>query len=112
MTKGLRYLARRDRDLAQIYERWGVPPMWPRAEGFASLVHTILEQQVSLASALAAFERLTAAAAPLSPERFLEFDDDALRKHRFQSAEGGVRAAASAGGDRGQARSRGAQADG
>ena len=89
LTKGLRYLARRDQDLAQIYERWGVPPMWPRAEGFASLVHTILEQQVSLASALAAFERLTAAAAPLSPERFLEFDDDALRKIGFSRQKAG-----------------------
>ena len=90
LTKGLRHLARRDRDLALIYERWGVPPMWPRAEGFASLVHTILEQQVSLASALAAFERLNAAAAaPLTPERFLEFDDDALRRIGFSRQKTG-----------------------
>lgn len=89
MTKGLRDLARRDQDLALIHERWGAPPMWPRAEGFASLVHTILEQQVSLASALAAFERLNAAAAPLSPERFLEFDDDALRRIGFSRQKTG-----------------------
>ena len=89
LKQGLRHLARRDRDLARIYERWGVPPMWPRAEGFASLVHIILEQQVSLASALAAFERLSAAAAPLTPERFLEFDDDALRGIGFSRQKTG-----------------------
>jgi DNA-3-methyladenine glycosylase II len=53
--------------------------MWRRRPGFPTLVHIILEQQVSLASARAAFERLQAAAAPLTPERFLEFDDAALK---------------------------------
>lgn len=89
LKRGLRHLARRDRDLAAVYERWGVPPLWPRAEGFASLVHIILEQQVSLASALAAFERLTAAASPLTPERFLEFDDDELRRIGFSRQKTG-----------------------
>lgn len=44
---------------------------------------TILEQQVSLASALAAFERLRAAAAPLTPESFLALDEAALRAFGF-----------------------------
>ena len=35
----------------------------------------MLEQQVSLASAQAAFDRLAAAADPLTPERFLAFSD-------------------------------------
>ena len=47
------------------------------------LVLVILEQQVSLASALVAFEKLRAAASPLTPERFLAFDDAALRAFGF-----------------------------
>jgi DNA-3-methyladenine glycosylase II len=38
----------------------------------------VLEQQVSLASALAAFRRLEAAAGSLTPERFLRFSDAEL----------------------------------
>ena len=46
-------LAAADPDLASIVARWGVP-LWDRAPGFPTLVHIILEQQVSLASAQAA----------------------------------------------------------
>ena len=38
-------------------------------------MHIILEQQVSLASARAAFDRLVAATDPLTPEAFLRFSD-------------------------------------
>ncbi|MCX6047596.1 MAG: DNA-3-methyladenine glycosylase 2 family protein, partial [Chloroflexi bacterium] len=43
----------------------------------------ILEQQVSLASARAAFERLRVVATPLIPETFLALDDDTLRAVGF-----------------------------
>lgn len=79
----LRDLARRDQDLAQVQERWGPPPLWTRPPGFSTLVHIILEQQVSLASAEAAFKRLLALAKPLSPGRFLELDDPRLRAIGF-----------------------------
>ncbi|HEX8191228.1 MAG TPA: hypothetical protein VF586_22900 [Pyrinomonadaceae bacterium] len=72
-----------DPDLARVARAYGVPPLWERAEGFATLVLTILEQQVSLASALAAFERLRAAAPAVSPENFLAFDDARLRAFGF-----------------------------
>ena len=55
-------LAARDPDLAGIVARYGPPPLWDRAPGFATLLHIILEQQVSLASAQAAFDRLRVAA--------------------------------------------------
>jgi DNA-3-methyladenine glycosylase II len=71
-------LAARDRDLAGIVDRFGPPPLWDRQPGFPTLLHIILEQQVSLASARAAFDRLRAAADPLTPSRFLELDDAAL----------------------------------
>ena len=71
-------LAARDADLRAVVERYGPPPLWDRAPGFPTLVHIVLEQQVSLASARAAFDRLRAAADPLTPARFLELDDTAL----------------------------------
>jgi DNA-3-methyladenine glycosylase II len=68
-------LAARDADLAGIVARYGPPPLWDREPGFPTLVHLILEQQVSLASAQAAFDRLRAAADPLTPARFMELTD-------------------------------------
>jgi DNA-3-methyladenine glycosylase II len=46
-------------------------------------VHIILEQQVSLASARAALDRLQLVASPLTPQRFLALDDGALRASGF-----------------------------
>lgn len=57
--------------------------MWEREPGFPTLVFIILEQQVSLASARAAFERLLIAASPLTPETFLALDDATLRRVGF-----------------------------
>jgi DNA-3-methyladenine glycosylase II len=76
-------LAKVDPDLARVARAYGVPQMWEREEGFPTLVITILEQQVSLASAAAAFNRLLAAASPLTPEKFLRFDDAQLRGFGF-----------------------------
>ena len=42
-----------DPDLESIIHQYGYPPLWKRAATFETLVHIILEQQVSLASALA-----------------------------------------------------------
>jgi DNA-3-methyladenine glycosylase II len=71
-------LAAADADLAAIVARYGLPPLWEREPGFPTLLHIVLEQQVSLASAKATFDRLRAAADPLTPERFLEFDNTEL----------------------------------
>src|SRR5258706_482657 len=83
MARGLRHLSAADPDLAVVVKRLGAPPMWQREPGFPTLVHIILEQQVSLASARAAFDRLAAAARPLTPKRFLEFDDATLKTFGF-----------------------------
>lgn len=74
----VRELADRDPDLGAVVERFGPPPLWDRPEGFATLTHIILEQQVSLASAKAAFDRLQAAAGEVTPGQFLELDDAGL----------------------------------
>ncbi len=58
LTSAVAYLTRRDRGLAQIVRKHGVPPLWARPQGFATLVRIILEQQVSLASARAVYGRV------------------------------------------------------
>jgi DNA-3-methyladenine glycosylase II len=83
LQRAARALAARDADLAAVLERLGPPPMWAREPGFPTLVHIILEQQVSLASARAAFTRLQEIAAPLTPQTFLALDDRALRAAGF-----------------------------
>lgn len=76
-------LGTRDVRLGAVLQRHGAPPLWAREPGFPTLIHIILEQQVSLASARAAFQRLLALASPLTPERFLEFDDATLKTVGF-----------------------------
>lgn len=88
LARGVDALAKVDPDLAQIARAYGPPPLWEREEGFPTLVLTILEQQVSLASALAAFERLRAAASLVTPENFLTFDDAQLRAFGFSRQKG------------------------
>jgi DNA-3-methyladenine glycosylase II len=79
-----------DQDLARIAAQLGQPPLWARQPGFPTLVHIILEQQVSLASARAAFIKLqarTLAAAPavqgVTPETFLTLADAELKEIGF-----------------------------
>ncbi|HEY0099651.1 MAG TPA: hypothetical protein VGB76_11940 [Pyrinomonadaceae bacterium] len=69
--------------MARVLAEFGTPPEWFRAQGFPTLVHIILEQQVSLASAEAAFKRLCALASPLTPARFLKLDDAELKRAGF-----------------------------
>jgi DNA-3-methyladenine glycosylase II len=71
-------LASHDVVLGRIVERFGSPPLWDRPAGFPTLVHIVLEQQVSLASAAAAFGRLRARAEPLTPAKFLLLTDAEL----------------------------------
>jgi DNA-3-methyladenine glycosylase II len=78
------HLAQRDPALAMVIEKYGYPPLWAREPGFPALVHIILEQQVSLASAKAAFNRLeTHLAGEVTPANFLNINDDTLLKIGF-----------------------------
>jgi len=76
-------LCRRDPDLRRVVKQFGPPPLWAREPGFSTLIHIILEQQVSLASARAAHNRLIKLARPLTPRRFLRFDDATLKTCGF-----------------------------
>ncbi len=89
LPSALADLTARDSRLARIVADYGAPPLWDREPGFPTLLRIILEQQVSLASAKAAFDRLLALASvptpasPLTPERFLELDDVTLKAAGF-----------------------------
>lgn len=72
-------LAKRDEDLKMILETHGYPPMWSRPNSFETLVHIILEQQVSLASALSALNKLKERTRALTPESLLALSDEELR---------------------------------
>ena len=83
LLEGIAYLVKTDTDLAKIIHDLGPPPLWPRDPGFATLIYVILEQQVSLASAAAAFSKLQVVAGQLKPERFLELTDEELKAIGF-----------------------------
>ncbi len=89
LFEAVRALAARDADLAAVVEQFGPPPLWAREPGFPTLVYIILEQQVSLASARAAFNRLSAAIAPVIPQAFLELDDVQLKAIGFSRQKTG-----------------------
>ena len=76
----IQILCDRDRDLRNVVENFGEPPIWIRPAGFPTLVHIVLEQQVSLASARAAYEKLKRAIGEdFTPELFLRLSDDELK---------------------------------
>ncbi|MCO8274865.1 DNA-3-methyladenine glycosylase 2 family protein [Actinoplanes sp. TRM 88003] len=83
LLAGVGELVRREPVFAGVVERHGVPPTWAREPGMASLLHIMLEQQVSLASARAVFDRLRALADPLTAENVLRLDDVQLREAGF-----------------------------
>jgi len=76
-------LASADQDLAMIIGAHRYPPMWTRPNTFETLVHIILEQQVSLASALAALNKLRERLQPITPESFLALTDQELKACYF-----------------------------
>lgn len=78
-----RKLSGRDADLAAVIEKYGLPPLWTREPGFPTLVYIILEQQVSLSSARALYQRLQDAVKPFTPGRFLKLTKVQMRTLGF-----------------------------
>lgn len=76
-------LAKTDSDLAFVFKTCGVPPLWRRDASFATLVHIILEQQVSLASALSAFNKLKERLGEITPEGVLSLSDEEMKSAYF-----------------------------
>lgn len=72
-------LALADDELAGIIQLYGYPPLWERPNTFEALVHIILEQQVSLASALSALNKLKERIQEITPARILLLTDDEMK---------------------------------
>lgn len=89
LAEAVQTLIELDPDLAAIHQRLGVPPLWAREPGFPTLIHIILEQQVSLASARSAFDKLRAEVNPLTPEGLLQLDDETLKRVGFSRQKSG-----------------------
>jgi len=90
LGRAARDLGDADPQLGASVERYGPPPLWSRDPSYATLVHLILEQQVSLASAQAAFDRLrTALGGSVEPELLLGLTDEGLRAIGFSRQKAG-----------------------
>lgn len=79
LLEAAQWLALQDAGLAMVLEKYWPPPLWSREAGFATLIHIILEQQVSLSSANAAFQKLKANVDVLTPDSLLALTDETLR---------------------------------
>ncbi|MBV8889031.1 MAG: DNA-3-methyladenine glycosylase 2 family protein [Alphaproteobacteria bacterium] len=82
LGEGLRALAG-EPVFAAIVERAGAPRFRRRRNGFETLLHIILEQQVSIDAAAAMYRRLSGLCRPLMPAEFLALDDASLRACGF-----------------------------
>jgi DNA-3-methyladenine glycosylase II len=90
LRRAARELGETDPRLGASVERYGPPPLWSREPSYATLVHLILEQQVSLASAQAAFDRLRAAlGGTVEPALLLRLTDEELRTIGFSRQKTG-----------------------
>jgi DNA-3-methyladenine glycosylase II len=76
-------LAATDPVFAELLDRNGEPPLWRRTASFGTLVRLVLEQQVSLASAKAAYLRLVDRIGEPEPDAFLTLGDDELKSIGF-----------------------------
>lgn len=76
-------LAKKDADLGDVIKQYGYPPLWKREASFETLIHIILEQQVSLTSAKAALDKLKERLIDITPENLLSLTDAALKACYF-----------------------------
>lgn len=76
-------LATADPDLRSIIQQYGYPPFWKRAASFETLVHIILVQQVSLASALATLNKLKEKVGEITPVNLLLLSNEELKACYF-----------------------------
>ena len=79
MDEALIVLTQKDEVLKRIISEFGLPIIQKREEGFASMCHIILEQQVSIASAKAAYEKLVNLVGEVDPFTIHNATDEDLR---------------------------------
>jgi DNA-3-methyladenine glycosylase II len=76
-------LAAADPVFATLLDANGIPPPWRRPASFGTLVRLVLEQQVSLASAQAAYLRLVERIGEPDPAALLTLSDEDLKSIGF-----------------------------
>ena len=79
MEKAVVYLSNVDEKLQFIFDNFGLPIVQKRTEGFASMCHIILEQQVSIASAKACYDKLERLLEQITPLKILQISEQGLR---------------------------------
>jgi DNA-3-methyladenine glycosylase II len=78
LKRTVRILCRAEPRFAGVVERHGLPPLWPREPGFATLALLMLEQQVSLSQARAMFGRIDGAGG-VTPRNIARLGEAGLR---------------------------------
>ena len=79
MEEAIAYLYKKDKVFKQISQQFGIPVQPKRPQGFETLVLLILEQQVSIDSAKATFNKLKIAIPDFSIENLFVFSDENFR---------------------------------
>ncbi len=79
MQEAIKYLSEKDLIFNLIVEKYGMPIIPKRPQGFETLVLLILEQQVSIDSAKATFLKLKAKHTTFIPESLISLSDDDFR---------------------------------
>ncbi|HCQ12318.1 DNA-3-methyladenine glycosylase 2 family protein [Flavobacterium sp.] len=79
MQQAINHLVSKDETLKFILDNFGNPIIQKREEGFASMCHIILEQQVSIASAKACYIKIENLLVKITPVTVLNTTDEELR---------------------------------
>lgn len=79
MQEAIQYLLEKEPIFKIIIEKYGLPTIPKRPQGFETLVLLILEQQVSIDSAKATFLKLKAKQPHFNPESLVIFSDEEFR---------------------------------
>ena len=79
MEEAIQYLQKTDVIFKNIIDKYGIPTIPIRPEGFQTLVLLILEQQVSVDSAKATFLKINAEVVAIEPENLIHLSDEAFR---------------------------------
>ena len=79
MQEAVEYLLEKEPIFKIIIEKYGLPTIPKRPQGFETLVLLILEQQVSIDSAKATFLKLKAKQPHFKPESLVTFSDEDFR---------------------------------
>lgn len=79
MEEAIQYLQKTDVIFKNIIDKYGIPTIPIRPEGFKTLVLLILEQQVSVDSAKATFLKIKSEVVAIEPENLIHLSDETFR---------------------------------